>query len=178
MRFFFILADICPFCWATDTPVLDLWWRFLSLKACVHPLACMLHCLCKTESSDSSLVQHLLISWWPAWQSRRSHPRISEQALVGLWVRLSCQWWPTQLFVCLHMLIFARPLRHLDHWWFTSRPPPIYVSAVASNSNSRKKLELELKCTWCTPHLFAQIRFVFTFTWERIVLTSLLMRRL
>ena len=40
----------------------------LGYKARVDSLACMPRCLCAT---DSTLVRHLLTSWWPAWQPSR-----------------------------------------------------------------------------------------------------------
>ena len=42
------------------------WTSVLDFKARVDPLTCMLHHLCAMDSSDSPLVQHLLISWQPA----------------------------------------------------------------------------------------------------------------
>ena len=77
-----ILEDINPFCGATNNFGL-LVMSAQSFKARLDPLACMLHHLCATGSSDSPLVQHLLTSWQPAWQSSCSNPHTCEQALVG-----------------------------------------------------------------------------------------------
>ena len=61
--FFINFWRTCPFCGATDTPVLDLWWRLpLVSKASVDFLACILRHLCTTDSSDSTLVRYLLTS--------------------------------------------------------------------------------------------------------------------
>ena len=71
VRLFFFkifLEDISPFCGATDTPVLDFWWRFPWVSKPGGPLACMLSHLRVMNSWDSPLVRHLLTSWWPAWQ--------------------------------------------------------------------------------------------------------------
>ena len=46
-------------------------------------LACMLCCLCATESPDSPLVRDLLTSRWPTWQPSCFNPHTYEQALVG-----------------------------------------------------------------------------------------------
>ena len=56
----------------------------LSFKVRLDCLACTLRHLCAMESSDSPLVQHLLISGWPAWRRSHSHPPTCKQALVGL----------------------------------------------------------------------------------------------
>ena len=40
----------------------------------VDPLTCVLHCLISMDSSDSPLVQDLLISWWSAWQPSPFYP--------------------------------------------------------------------------------------------------------
>ena len=52
----------------------------------MDPLACMLHCLYVTNYSDSPLLQHLLTSWWPAWQLNHFsiHILAPTQALMGL----------------------------------------------------------------------------------------------
>ena len=64
------LEDISLFGEATYTPVLDFWWRLLSgfkAESCAALFAlgggiCVAH-----VPWDSSLVQHLLTSWQPAW---------------------------------------------------------------------------------------------------------------
>ena len=56
----------------------------LGFKARVDPLACMLHCLHATESSDSPLVCHLVNTWEPEWQPCCSNPHTCKQALAGL----------------------------------------------------------------------------------------------
>ena len=81
------LEVTCPFCGATDTPVLDFWW---CLPWVSKPGWNRLHAFLPVHySSDSPLVRHLLTSWWPAWQpsqfdphtcSRQTYP----QALVVL----------------------------------------------------------------------------------------------
>ena len=57
--FSFFLEDMSLLCWACFGLLVT---SFLGFKARVDPLACMLCCLCTTESSDSPLVQHLLTS--------------------------------------------------------------------------------------------------------------------
>ena len=53
-------------------PLIPLFWTsgdiYPGFQSQVGSLACMLPCLCTTDSWDSPLVQHLLTSWWPAWQ--------------------------------------------------------------------------------------------------------------
>ena len=84
--FFKLLEDTCPFCGATDTPVLDFWWR---LPWVSKPRWTRLHAfLPACYSSDSPLVQHLLTSWQPAWQPSHFDPRTCSrqtypQALVA-----------------------------------------------------------------------------------------------
>ena len=80
------MEDTCPFCGATDTPVLDFWLR---LPWGSKPGWTHLHAFLPVRySSDSPLMQHLLTSWLPAWQlghfdphtcSRQMYP----QALVA-----------------------------------------------------------------------------------------------
>ena len=67
---FWISGDICP--------------GFHTQCGSVDPLACLLCHSHATESSDSPLVQHLLISWQPVWLPNSSHPHTCKQALVGL----------------------------------------------------------------------------------------------
>ena len=50
----------------------------------------MLHHLHAMESSDSSLVQHLLTWWQPAWQPSHSNPHTCKQALVELESGIYC----------------------------------------------------------------------------------------
>ena len=57
------------FCWATDAPVLHLWWHLPGFQ---------------TNSSDSPLVQHLLTSCWPVWLLCSFDPRTCVQALLSL----------------------------------------------------------------------------------------------
>ena len=44
--------------------LLDFWWCL----PWVSKPGCMFYCICTMDSSDSPLVQHMLPSWWPAWQ--------------------------------------------------------------------------------------------------------------
>ena len=55
-----------PFCGATDTSILDFWWRLLwvSKPEWVLPYSS----LASHIPWDSPLVQHLPTSWQPAWQ--------------------------------------------------------------------------------------------------------------
>ena len=53
---------------ATDTPVLGFWWCLAWVSKPGGFLTCILPCLCATDFSDSHLMQHLLTSWWLAWQ--------------------------------------------------------------------------------------------------------------
>ena len=104
------------FCRATDTPVLDFWWRLprvsksewaalfvimfvgntpvldlmsnLGFKARMEPLTCVLCHLCTMICSDSPLVWHLLTSWQSVCRPSHFKPQICIQALVGLESRI------------------------------------------------------------------------------------------
>ena len=52
----------------TDTPILDFWWCLPGFQSQAGPVSCVISCLHAMDSSDSPLVQYLLISWWSAWQ--------------------------------------------------------------------------------------------------------------
>ena len=51
-------------------PLIPLFWTsgnvLPRLQGQIGCQACMLYCLCVRDSSDLPLVQHLLVSWWPA----------------------------------------------------------------------------------------------------------------
>ena len=64
MIFFLILKSICAFCRAIDIPTLDFFDICPGFQA---SLACFVPCM-QMDFSDSSLVQHLMPSCWPAWQ--------------------------------------------------------------------------------------------------------------
>ena len=53
----------------------------LNFKSRVDPLTCVLFCLISMDSSDSSLVQDLLTSSWPAWKPSPFYP-LAFQSLV------------------------------------------------------------------------------------------------
>ena len=61
----FNFEDKSPFCRATETPVLDFWWRMPWVSRSITFMLCHFHVM---DSSDSSLVQHLLSSWQPSLQ--------------------------------------------------------------------------------------------------------------
>ena len=54
------MEDISPFCGATDTPVLDFWWRLPWVSKHGGSLACILCHLHAMDSPDSPLMWHLL----------------------------------------------------------------------------------------------------------------------
>ena len=56
------MEDINSFCTATDSPVLEFWWRLLWVS---KPLGRGVYV--------ATLVKHLLTTWQSAWQARRSH---------------------------------------------------------------------------------------------------------
>ena len=60
----------------------------LGFKARVDSFTSMICYLHTTDSSDSSLVQHLLTSWWPAWSLSCFDPHTCIQALLGLESRI------------------------------------------------------------------------------------------
>ena len=63
----FFLKDLSPFCGATHILVFGLQvMSALGFKAKIDPLACMLRCLHAVDSSDSTLVRHLLTSCRPS----------------------------------------------------------------------------------------------------------------
>ena len=89
---FYILAIFSKKIWRTLVlfvgpliPLFGLLMRSaLSFKARVNCFIYMLSHLCAMKSSDSPLVQHLLISWWPTWQPSHSGPCTCEQALGSI----------------------------------------------------------------------------------------------
>ena len=69
---FKMLEDTCPFCTATDTPVLHFWWR---QPWVLKPGWTRLHAFLPARySSDSPLVWHLPNTWQPPWQPRHFDP--------------------------------------------------------------------------------------------------------
>ena len=63
------LEDISPFLWGHWYPYFGLLvTSTLGFKASMDSLACVLHCLHVTDSSNSSLLWQLLTSGQPAWQ--------------------------------------------------------------------------------------------------------------
>ena len=68
-----ILEDINSFCRMTDNPVLY-FWRYLLHVLKPEAFVCVVCYLHAVDSSDLVLVQHLLVSWWPEWQSRLFNP--------------------------------------------------------------------------------------------------------
>ena len=82
------LEDISPFCGVIDTPCFGLLvMSVLGFKSRGDSLTCMVCRLWSLDSSDLSLVQHLLTSLWPAWRLSHFDPCTCEQALVGLQIR-------------------------------------------------------------------------------------------
>ena len=76
---FWILEGISPFCGSTDIPFQTFDdissgqpYSYLAEENMLHP------------PWDSSLVQHLLTSWWPTWQLNCSLLHTCEQALMQL----------------------------------------------------------------------------------------------
>ena len=69
-------TPISPFCGATDTSVLKFWWCLLwvSKPEWVLPYSQLAEVYVMYITWDSPLVQHLLTSWWPAWQLSHSLP--------------------------------------------------------------------------------------------------------
>ena len=69
-------------------PLIPLFWTFgdvcPGLYANVDSPVCMLHCLDTTDSSDSTLVQHLLTSWQLAWRPSCCDSLTCIHVLVGL----------------------------------------------------------------------------------------------
>ena len=70
------LEAISPFSGPTYTHVLDFCWHLF--ESYVWSFTCILHCLCKMDSSDSLLVQHLLTSWRPG-------PREGPLQVIPVW---------------------------------------------------------------------------------------------
>ena len=73
------------FCGTIDAPVLDYRWHLILVS---KPEWAALFTLSRSKHVehfwDSHLVQHLLSSWWPAWQPSHSVPCTCKQAFVGL----------------------------------------------------------------------------------------------
>ena len=71
-------------------PLIPLLWTYSDVcpwfQSQGDPLACVLHYLHATKSSDSPLVQHPLTSWRPS----HFDPHTCPKALVGLESRISC----------------------------------------------------------------------------------------
>ena len=67
----FLVRGYHSFLWVTDTPPLDIWRSLPSCKA-------------KVDSSDFPLVQHLLVSSWPALQLSLFDPRTYTHTSMGM----------------------------------------------------------------------------------------------
>ena len=110
---------------ATDIIVLHFWWHLSwGFKARMDSLACVIHHLCATNSSDSPLVQHLMAASIAAEQFhqrliRNNHRSFSWLTIIELIVthNLPLKLFLFQLFILtfnllflVHVIVFPRLL--------------------------------------------------------------------
>ena len=126
------ILDMIPFCRATDTPVLDFWWRLLwvSKPEWVLPYLSLVeaYVLCYTFPEINLWCDTCQPSWWPAWQwSRLFH--ISQYLYVEhnyRWKRASYlvkkNFQDTTLKMLTNISFVLKLLRQKSHMIFSSLP--------------------------------------------------------
>ena len=82
------LNGITPFHRVIDSRVRGV---YSSFKTRVDVSLCMLHHMCRIDSSDSPLVQQFLISWWPVWHQSYFDPHTCTRRYKHCCDRVSCR---------------------------------------------------------------------------------------